>query len=52
MTASPIAADSYFQPIAVLLLAVAFLGEHPTRNLLLCTALVLVGVYLAERGTG
>jgi drug/metabolite transporter (DMT)-like permease len=52
MTASRIAAVSYFQPIAVLLLAVAFLGEHPTRNLLLCTALVLIGVYLAERGTG
>ena len=52
LTASRIAAISYFQPIAVLLLAVAFLGEHPTRNLLLCTALVLVGVYLAERGTG
>jgi drug/metabolite transporter (DMT)-like permease len=29
-----------------------FLSEHPTRNLLIGTALVLVGVYLAERGRG
>ncbi len=45
------AAISYFQPVAVILLSVAFLSEHPTRNLLLGTALVLLGVYLAERGT-
>lgn len=51
MTASRVAAISYFQPIAVILLSVAFLNDHPTRNLLLGTALVLLGVYLAERGT-
>jgi drug/metabolite transporter (DMT)-like permease len=51
MTASRVAAISYFQPVAVILLSVAFLSEHPTRNLLLGTALVLLGVYLAERGT-
>ena len=51
MTASRVAAISYFQPVAVILLSVAFLNDHPTRNLLLGTALVLLGVYLAERGT-
>ena len=51
MTASRVAAISYFQPVAVILLSIAFLSEHPTRNLLLGTALVLLGVYLAERGT-
>ena len=52
LSASRVAAVSYFQPIAVILLSVAFLNEHPSRNLLLGTALVLLGVYLAERGTG
>ncbi len=52
MTASRVAAISYFQPVVVILLSVAFLNDHPTRNLLLGTALVLIGVYLAERGTG
>jgi len=51
MSASRIAAVSYLQPIVVILLSVAFLSENPTRNLLLGTALVLLGVYLAERGT-
>jgi len=51
MSASRIAAVSYLQPIVVILLSVGFLGENPTRNLLLGTALVLLGVYLAERGT-
>jgi O-acetylserine/cysteine efflux transporter len=51
MSASRVAAVSYFQPIVVILLSVAFLGESPTRNLLLGTALVLLGVYFAERGT-
>jgi drug/metabolite transporter (DMT)-like permease len=50
MTASRVAVMSYFQPVVVIVLSVAFLGEHPTRNLLLGTALVLVGVFLAERG--
>jgi len=51
MSASRVATISYLQPVVVILLAVAFLNDHPTRNLLLGTALVLLGVYLAERGT-
>ena len=51
MTASRVAVISYLQPVVVILLSVAFLNDHPTRNLLLGTALVLLGVYLAERGT-
>jgi len=49
MEASRVAAVNYFQPVIVLLLSVAFLGEHPTRYLLASGALVLLGVYLAER---
>jgi drug/metabolite transporter (DMT)-like permease len=52
MSASRVAVLSYFQPVVVIVLSVIFLGEHPTRNLLAGTALVLVGVYLAERGRG
>jgi O-acetylserine/cysteine efflux transporter len=52
MTASRVGALSYFQPVIVFLLSIAFLGEHPTRNLLEGTALVLAGVFLAERGKG
>jgi drug/metabolite transporter (DMT)-like permease len=50
MTASRVGAVSYFQPIVVILLSMAFLGERPSRLLLEGTALVLVGVFLAERG--
>jgi drug/metabolite transporter (DMT)-like permease len=50
MSASRVAVLSYFQPVVVIVLSVLFLNEHPTRNLLIGTALVLVGVYLAERG--
>lgn len=49
LSASRIGAVSYFQPIMVILLAAAFLSEHPTRNLLVGTVLVLLGVYMAER---
>jgi drug/metabolite transporter (DMT)-like permease len=52
MSASRVAVLSYFQPVVVIVLSVMFLSEHPTRNLLIGTALVLVGVYLAERGRG
>ena len=52
MEASRVAAVNYLQPIAAILVAAAFLGEMPTRNLLLGGALILLGVYLAERGTG
>ena len=50
MTASRVGAVSYFQPVVVILLSMAFLGEHPSRMLVEGTALVLVGVFLAERG--
>ncbi|MFZ3332546.1 MAG: DMT family transporter [Candidatus Acidiferrales bacterium] len=50
MTASRVGAMSYFQPVVVILLSIAFLGERPSRNLLVGMALVLVGVFLAERG--
>jgi drug/metabolite transporter (DMT)-like permease len=43
---------SYFQPVVVIVLAALFLGDHPSRYLLVGTALVLVGVVLAERGKG
>lgn len=50
MDPSRVAVINYLQPILVILLAAAFLSEHLTRHLLLSTALVLLGVYLAERG--
>jgi len=49
MEASRVAVVSYFQPIAVILFSVPILGERPTRHLLAGAALVLLGVYLAER---
>jgi drug/metabolite transporter (DMT)-like permease len=52
MDASRVAAVNYLQPIGAIVLAAIFLGETPTRNLLLGGALILLGVYLAERGTG
>lgn len=52
MDASRVAAVNYLQPIGAIMVAAAFLGETPTRNLLLGGALILLGVYLAERGTG
>lgn len=51
-TASRVGAMSYFQPVVVIVLAALFLGDHPSRYLLVGTALVLVGVVLAERGKG
>ena len=50
MTASRVGAVSYFQPVIVILLSMAFLGERPSRLLLEGTALVLLGVFLAEQG--
>jgi drug/metabolite transporter (DMT)-like permease len=50
MDASRVAAINYLQPILVVILASFFLGEHPSNHLLEGTALVLAGVYLAERG--
>jgi len=50
MDASRVAAINYLQPIGALLVAAAFLGEVPTRHVLIGGALILAGVYLAERG--
>jgi drug/metabolite transporter (DMT)-like permease len=50
MDASRVAVINYLQPVLVIMLASAFLGENPSRHLLAGTALVLAGVYLAERG--
>jgi drug/metabolite transporter (DMT)-like permease len=50
MEASRVAAVNYFQPIGAILVAALFLREVPTRHLLLGGALILLGVYLAERG--
>jgi drug/metabolite transporter (DMT)-like permease len=52
MTASRVTAVNYFQPVGAIVLAAIFLGEHPTAHLLAGAALVVVGVYLAERGIG
>ncbi len=52
MEASRVAAVNYFQPIGAILVAALFLGEVPTRHLLLAGVLILLGVYLAERGKG
>jgi len=49
LAASRLAAFTYFQPVLATLLGVAVLGEEMTHNLLGGGALVLVGVYLAER---
>jgi drug/metabolite transporter (DMT)-like permease len=50
MDPSRVAVINYLQPVLVILLASAFLAEHPSRHLLTGTAFVLAGVYLAERG--
>jgi drug/metabolite transporter (DMT)-like permease len=49
MEASRVAAVNYFQPVGAIVVAAAFLGEIPTRHLFLGGALILLGVYLAER---
>jgi drug/metabolite transporter (DMT)-like permease len=49
LAASRLAAFTYIQPVLATLLGVAALGEEMTHNLLGGGALVLVGVYLAER---
>jgi drug/metabolite transporter (DMT)-like permease len=51
MDASRVAAVNYFQPIGVIILAAILLGERPTAHLLGGGALILLGVYLAERGS-
>lgn len=52
MDASRVAAVNYLQPIGAIVVAAAFLGEMPTRHLVFGGVLILLGVYLAERGTG
>lgn len=49
MEASRVAAVNYFQPLGAILVAAIFLGEIPTRHLYFGGALILLGVYLAER---
>jgi drug/metabolite transporter (DMT)-like permease len=48
--ASRVSAFSYLQPLLGTLMAIPLLGEHPTKSLLSGGALVLAGVFLAERG--
>jgi drug/metabolite transporter (DMT)-like permease len=50
MSASRVAAVNYFQPLGAIVFSAIFIGEVPTRFLLAGAALVLIGVYLAERG--
>lgn len=49
LEASRVAVVSYFQPITVILFSIPILGDRPTQHLLAGAALVLFGVYLAER---
>lgn len=52
MEASRVAAVNYLQPVGAMVIAAVFLGEVPTLHLLAGGALILLGVYLAERGKG
>lgn len=52
MTASRVTAVNYFQPVGAIVFAALFLGEKATGYLLVGAALVLVGVWLAERAKG
>jgi drug/metabolite transporter (DMT)-like permease len=49
MEASRVTAVNYFQPVGAIVVAAVFLGEQPTRYLLIGGALILLGVYIAER---
>ena len=48
MDASRVVAINYFQPVVVFLVSIPILGEHPTVQLLVSAALVILGVYLTE----
>ncbi|HXZ14031.1 MAG TPA: DMT family transporter [Candidatus Sulfotelmatobacter sp.] len=50
MDASRVTAVNYLQPVGAIIVAALFLGEVPTWHLLAGGALILLGVYLAERG--
>lgn len=52
LAASRVSAFSYFQPLLVNVLGVVVLGEHLTKRLLWGGAMILVGVYMTERGLG
>jgi drug/metabolite transporter (DMT)-like permease len=47
--ASRVSAFAYLQPLIAILLAIPVLGEYPTSSLLIGGALVLAGVFTAER---
>jgi drug/metabolite transporter (DMT)-like permease len=51
LSPSRVAVVSYCEPLAVVVMAAVLLGEHPTGHLLAGGALVVLGVYLAERGS-
>jgi drug/metabolite transporter (DMT)-like permease len=48
--ASRVSAFSYLQPLLAIVMAIPLLGEQPTKSLVAGGALVLAGVFLAERG--
>jgi drug/metabolite transporter (DMT)-like permease len=50
MPASRVSAFSYLQPVLATILAVPMLGESVNGSLAGGGALVLIGVYVAERG--
>lgn len=47
--ASRLAAFAYLQPLLAMLVAIPVLGEHPSESLLAGGAIVLAGVFVAER---
>lgn len=51
MEASRVVVLNYCQPVIVILLSMPILGVYPSRNFLAGTALVLLGVYMAEHVT-
>lgn len=52
ISASRVIAFSYLQPVLATLLGILLLHEEVTHHLLIGGSLVLLGVYLAERGRG
>jgi uncharacterized membrane protein len=48
--ASRVSAFSYLQPLISTVMAISILDEHRTRSLMSGRALVLTGIFLAERG--
>jgi drug/metabolite transporter (DMT)-like permease len=52
MSASRLAAFSYLQPVMAIALAALLVDEHITLHVVAGGALVLLGVYLTERGLG